>query len=337
MATSQTVKEETLKLKVILSEIDRFVLALTERLQNPNKTILGKPASVSASDNKFQDCPKAIQSYLGDTLNYRSLFGNFPPQYKVLQTLFTNLNLNKVYNQKYDDKRLEFLHRMRNLMLILSNDDSNKVSECKPYVRVLNLLMSTTTSGKDNFKYAGIYRQLREFLSKADSAKDKKEVDELVDMALELDVLERRKGLPNPPTGSISASTSAMKPEEPRSNAAASTSAMKPEEPRSNAAASTSAMKPEDSRLSALNKAAAEARAALDAMKKPTDSQKGYRISQLKSKVIAKAKAEGKRLTNEEVQTMAENMYANEQSGKGRRKTYRKKHSPRKSRKVRHV
>lgn len=302
-ATRQKIKAEVVILKKVLGEIDRFIENLTERLENPNKTLLGKPSAVKADDVKFKDCPKAIQSLIGNVLKYRPLFGNAPPQYAKLQGILEQTIPNTSPKDKYTDPKVEFFHRMRNLMLILQDPKSaDKVPACKPYVRVVNLLMNTTTDGKDKFKYDGLYTELSNFIKKVDSKAEEAEIKEIVSAITDEYAIDLKYGMPQVPSGAPI--------EEPAPNVTESDITSELSAPTAAVGSTTT-------------------------VKAPLTNPDKMKIAGIAAQLTKNPKIQERGLSVDQIRKIAENIYR-KKTGKGR-KTYRKKKSQRKTRKMRRV
>jgi len=317
-ALSNQKKEDNARvLKGVILTIDKFVESLAERIEKPNKSGIlgfGNPAPLKEGDTKFNSCLGAIKRFIGKGLNYRSAISTpQPAQYDKLQKLFDNLVGVSVLNDAYNEPRIDFIDRFRKLFLMIKDGG---LKECEDYPRVKNLFVGTTTKEKDKFDYTALYQELDRVIQPIKNANERKQLDEALEMAMAISVLETKQSLPTPPT---EISTEARFASMPKPTTA------KPEidEPVPNVT--------ESDITSALSTTTAA-----PAAQAPLTADDKYKISKIARDLVSKPSVQSRRLTLDQINKMAENIYR-KKFGKGRRKTYRKKKAARKTRKVRRV
>lgn len=298
--------------KTVIFTVDSFIADLAERLENPNKAfgIIGKPSPVSPDDSTFQKCKDALRAKaggFGNSLEYRDFLvnpklgiGKAPPQYAKLRSL---IGPNTGDKDKYSNPLVEFFHRMKQIFLIFEQGGH---VDCKGYKRLLNLFMGTTSEGKSKYNFKGIQTELHNILEIIKSIEEKEQVNEVIDMAFALNVLEAKKGMPSVPTASV------VTPEEPA--------------PDVTDADITSEMP---------DSAASAPVAPPSAPKAPLTARDRALIAGIAGQISRNPKVMSRRLTMDQIRQMAENIYRR-RTGSGR-KTYRKKKSQRKSRKLRRM
>lgn len=299
---SQKKRDEATILKGLILTIDKFVEGLANRLENPNKAFgfLGSPAPPAEGDMKYNSCVKSFQSRIGNVLAYRSLYGTSPLQYEKLRKLLEKTFPSRSPKDKYDNPKIEFLYGFRNLFLDISQGG---YEDCKPYQRIINLFVKSTKSEEYKFDYDALLLELSKIIKKVDSKIENAEAKEIIEMAMAMITLEAKQKLPLPPT------ESGPLPEEP---------------PRAIPEASDVEIE------------SAPATAPSVPPKTPLSSGDRAAIAGIVSQLVKNPRVIARKLTMDQIRQMAENIYRR-RKGIGGRKTYRKKMSKRKSRKVRRV
>lgn len=194
--SAQKKREEALNLKVLILTIDKFVQGLVSRLENPNKSWIGSPSPPVEGDMKYNSCVKSIQARIGNVLVYRSLYGNYPPQYETLKKILEKTIPSRSPKDKYNEPKIEFLYRFKQLFLIIMQGGD---PDCKSYVRILNLFISETKSDEYHFDYKDLYAKLDAIIRKVDLKIEMEQVKEEIEMVTAELVLEAKKNMPNPP------------------------------------------------------------------------------------------------------------------------------------------
>ena len=312
---SQAVRDEVRLYKATIIQIDSFVEALVERLENPNKTFFGAKAPVDPSDLKFKECILAIKSYIGNAVNYRkAITKTVPPQYGKLAAMMANIAEGSSLKGKYNIPRFDFLDNFKKFMLFLTQKNTSKIPECSPYSRVSNLFNSITKDPKYHFDYQTLYDELNKITKRVDDPTQKAKVNEILDQLEEEIALDVRTTMPYPPIAP-GASTSTT----------TTTSSSTPGEPAPNVSQSEI-----DSELSTTSTTTSSSQP-----KKPLTSFDKMKIAGIAAQISKDPRTAQRQLSMAQIQQMAENIYR-KKTGMGR-KTYRKKVNKRKTRKVRSV
>jgi hypothetical protein len=307
----QKVRDELMVTKALIKTLDTLVEALVDRLRNPNKAFgaIGKPAPPAEGDVTFNKCKDEIGKVLKSALFQRSsivkLAGPEPPQYEQLRTLLPSGGSEP---EKYSNPYANFLHPMSKFIIMIK---AGGYPSCAPYKRVMNLLMTTTTGDKYNFNFDGLLTEISRALKPFKDAKEKVAIDEIIDMALALSVLDAKRDMPQVPTGSVSA----------------------PSLPDPTVDVSETELETD------LTTAPSAAVGATPVYKTPLkEYELRYIQNVLIPKTLALAKTKGRVLTDQQARIIAENAYRKKYNKLGgRTKTYRNKKSHRKSRKVRRI
>lgn len=282
-----------------LAEIDRFVQTLVERLQKPKNNWLSQPTAVDEmKDTKFKECPKELQSYIGNVLGYRAAFGAAPPQYEQLRAI-----LEKTFSQvspknKYENPKIEFAYRMSYLLMIISDPVFSKqnLKTCKPYSNIVILL---EPNDKERERYAGLFNILNGIVRKVKNKIENKEADEVIAQMKTAYSTDLKAKMPAVPYGKPSSL---------------------PEEPP---------LKFSDEDVSTAMRSPAPV------SKAPLTPADNMQIATLAAQIAKKPQVIASGLTIDQIRQIAENIYR-KKTGKGR-KTYRRKKHTRKTRKVRRM
>ena len=281
-----------------LAGIDKFVQTLVERLQKPKNNWLSQPTAVDETkDTKFKDCPKELQSYIGNVLGYRAAFGAAPPQYEQLRAILEKTVPQRSPKDKYNNPKVEFAYRMGYLLMIISDPSFSKTNlkACKPYGNVVSLL---DASDKEKAAYAGLFNILNGIVRKVKNKIENKEADEVIAQMKTAYSTDLKAKMPAVPYGTPSL----------------------PEEPVPNFS--------DEDVSAAMTYSAPVSKAPLT----PADNMK---IAGIAAQITKKPEIIARGLTSDQIRQIATNIYR-KKTGKGR-KTYRRKKYTRKTRKVRRM
>jgi hypothetical protein len=301
----QKVRQELMITKALIKTLDTLVESLVDRLKNPNKQLgfIGTPKPPAEGDAVFAKCKEEIGKALKYALFQRSditkLAGPEPPQYAELRKILPPGSGTEP--DKYSNSYANFLNGMSKFITMIQ---IGGYPSCKGYTRVLNLLMQTTKDDKYKFNFDALLREISTGLKPFKAMRDKAEVDEIIDMVMTANLLDARSAMPQVPSRTVGA--------------------MPIEEPAPSVSETDIT-----SELSTPQKPAS-------VQKTPLTSADNMKIAGIAAQLVKDPRIQQRKLTMDQIRQMAENIYRRK-TGMGRRKTYRKKKSPHKSRKVRRM
>lgn len=147
-----------------LPVVDNFIKVLVERLQNPNKTLFGKPSPVGLTDKVYKQCLDQVEEATRPVILLRDRFGKLPEQYVTLESI-VKPKFDKPVSTNYSDDKLNFFDKVLRMFKIVTGKSTEKtVDSCKTYVRLVNLFSSTPTKLEDKIDFESIIAGLTELL-----------------------------------------------------------------------------------------------------------------------------------------------------------------------------